>query len=201
MSAMSKKIYENFQKKEPEEAVLKDEAAEAAATAEEEERGHAALQHADRDELLQKLTEAEQQADEFKDRFLRTQAEVANASRRAERDVAAAHKYALERFVTELLPVIDSLERAVQAAQESPADTKAILDGVSLTLKMFQTALNKFGVEQVDPFNQAFNPSFHEAVSMQPSPDHQPGMVINVLQKGYLLNERLVRPAMVVVAQ
>ena len=105
-----------------------------------------------------------------------------------------------EKFLTELLPVIDNLERAISAAQESRADALAIIEGINLTLKMLYTALEKAGVQQVNPVNEPFNPSFHEAVSMQ-ADGSKPGMVISVLQKGYLLNERLVRPAMVIVSK
>lgn len=158
------------------------------------------LDHAAHEELMQQLNEAEQKSAQYWDRILRMQAEMENAARRTERDVANAHKYALEKFINELLPVIDNLERAIIAAQESKVDAKAILEGVNLTLRMLHNALEKVGVKQINPLNEPFNPLFHEAVSMQEM-DSKPGQVISVLQKGYLLNDRLVRPAMVVVSK
>jgi molecular chaperone GrpE len=149
--------------------------------------------------LMKQLNEAEQKTAQYWDRILRMQAEAENAARRTERDVANAHKYALDKFLTELLPVIDNLERAITAAQESKTDAKAILEGVDLTLKMLYSALEKVGVQQVNPLNEPFNPTYHEAVSMQAQ--GKPGLVIAVLQKGYILNDRLIRPAMVVVSK
>lgn len=152
--------------------------------------------------LLQKLNEAEQKATENWERVLRMQAESENALRRAERDVANAHKYALEKFVSELIPIIDSLELCENSV---PADMRkaaqSVIDGVDLTLKMFYAAMEKFNVKQVNPVGEVFNPEFQQAISMQYDPNVQPGMVINVLQKGYTLNGRLVRPALVVVAK
>jgi len=153
------------------------------------------------EELLKKLNEAELKANQYWDRLLRMQAESDNTQRRAERDVANAHKYALEKFVMELLPIIDSLERSLAIAEEKGKNAlPSLIEGVQLTLKMFQGTLEKFGVKQVNPESQAFNPEYHQAVSMQADADVAPGTVINVLQKGYLLNERLIRPALVVVA-
>jgi molecular chaperone GrpE len=158
------------------------------------------LDQAAYEELMKQLSEAEQKSAQNWDRILRMQAEMENASRRTERDVANAHKYALEKFVNELLPVIDNLERTIAAAQESKVDAKAILEGVDLTLKMLHSVMEKVGVKQVNPLNETFNPLFHEAVSIQES-GSKPGQVLAVLQKGYLLNDRLVRPAMVVVSK
>lgn len=158
------------------------------------------LDHTAYEDLMKQLNEAEQKSAQYWDRILRMQAEVENASRRTERDVANAHKYALEKFLTELLPVIDNLERAIAAAEESKTDTQAIIEGINLTLKMLYSALEKAGVQQVNPIQQPFNPSFHEAVSMQ-ADGSKPGLVISVLQKGYILNDRLVRPAMVIVSK
>ncbi len=159
------------------------------------------LDHAAYEDLMKQLNEAEQKSAQYWDRILRMQAEVENAARRSERDLANAHKYALEKFLTELLPVIDNLERAISAAEESKADATAILEGVKLTLKMLYGVLEKVGVQQINPLNEAFNPLFHEAVSMQAEAAKASGLVLVVLQKGYLLNDRLVRPAMVVVSK
>jgi len=156
------------------------------------------LDHTAYEELMKQLNEAEQKSALYWDRILRMEAEKKNATLRTERDVANAHKYALEKFLTELLPVIDNLERAISAAQENQAE--AIIEGVNLTLKMLYSVLEKVGVQQINPLSEPFNPLFHDAVSMQ-TQGSQPGMVLSVLQKGYLLNERLVRPAMVIVSK
>src|SRR3990167_6158097 len=153
------------------------------------------LSYLSHDELMQKVNEAEQKANQYWERLLRMQAESENAARRTERDVANAHKYALERFVNELLPIIDSLELCVNNAMQNKAEGGAILEGVKLTLKMFYTAMEKFGIEQVDPLGQPFNPEFHQAISIQADKQQAQGVVLSVLQKGYLLNQRLIRPA------
>jgi len=156
-------------------------------------------------EFLQvKLAEANAKINDQKDSVLRAQAEMQNLRRRTERDVENAHKFALEKFSGDLLPVVDSLERALQsAADEDGLDdaAKVAFEGVELTLKMLLDALKKHGVEQLDPTGEPFNPEFHEAMSMQPNPDMEPNSVMMVLQKGYRLNSRLVRPAMVVVSK
>lgn|SRR3990167_3223606 len=150
------------------------------------------------EELIKKLNDAEETANQHWDRILRLQAESENLQRRAERDIASAHKYGLERFALELLPVIDSLERCVATEANELA---ALLEGVKLTLKMFYATLEKFGIQQVNPEKEAFKPEYHQAVSIQEDTTVNPGCVITVLQKGYLLNERLIRPALVVVAK
>ena len=125
-------------------------------------------------------------------------AEVENVRRRAERDVAQAHKYSLERFVDGVLPVVDSLEQALQLVDEH-AD-QAMHEGLSLTMKLFVSVLSKFQVEQLDPIGQPFNPQEHEAMSMQDA-EAPSSSIIMVFQKGYKLNDRLIRPARVVVAK
>ena len=146
------------------------------------------------------LAELQEQLEQAKDQALRAHADAQNARRRAEKDVENAHKFALEKFSKELLPVVDSLERALETfAQHDVAD--AVKEGVEMTLKMFISTLNKFNVEQIDPVGTPFDPQFHEAMSMVPNPDAEPNTVIAVMQKGYLLNGRLVRPAMVMVAK
>lgn len=153
------------------------------------------------EELIQKLNETEQKANETWEKLLRVQAETDNAARRAERDVANAHKYALEKFVNELLPIVDSLElSAASVPPDMQAAAKPVLEGVELTLKMFYSAMEKFGVQAVNPVGEAFNPETQQAISMQPS-DEKPNTVLSVLQKGYTLNGRLVRPALVVVSK
>lgn len=154
------------------------------------------------DELIQKLNEAEQKGNDNWERVLRMQAESENMARRAERDVANAHKYALEKFVNELLPIIDSMELcSTKVTGDMQKAAQPVIDGVELTLKMFRTTLEKFGVQQVDPVGEVFNPETQQAISMLEDPKVKPGSVISVLQKGYTLNGRLVRPALVVVAK
>ena len=136
----------------------------------------------------------------LKEQVLRAQAEAQNARRRAEKDVENARKYALEKFVNELLPVADNLERAVAAGNPDDETQKAVLEGVELTHKSLMDTLKKFQVEPVDPEGEPFDPQLHQAMSMVPNPDVEPNTVLNVFQKGYTLYGRLVRPAMVVVS-
>ncbi len=135
------------------------------------------------------------------DRALRVQAEAQNMIRRAERDVENARKFALERCVGALLPVIDNLERALAAMGEPTEATRALLEGVQLTHRSFLDVMQKFDVAVVDPAGEGFNPELHEAMSMVEAPGATPNSVVAVMQKGYTLNGRLVRPAMVVVAR
>lgn len=153
------------------------------------------------DELVQKLTENEQKSAQLWERVMRMQADSDNAARRAERDLANAHKYALEKFTSELLPIVDSLELCILTAPADNKPAQAVAEGVDLTLKMFYSALDKFGIKQINPLNEPFDPEFQQAISMQYDPAVKPGMVISVLQKGYTLNNRLVRPALVVVSK
>jgi molecular chaperone GrpE len=124
-----------------------------------------------------------------------------NTKRRMQRDIENAHKYAVEKFVIELLPVKDSLEMGLEAAKYQNGNIEKLLEGTELTLKMFNDAVNKFGVEVLDPIDQPFNPEFHQAMSMQESHIKPANTVLAVMQKGYTLNGRLVRPAMVVVSK
>lgn len=158
------------------------------------------LTHESYAELQAKCNEAEQKATQYWERLLRMQAETDNLQRRMERDVESAHKYALEKFVNELLPVIDNLERSLQA-HNNDSDDSGMLEGVRLTLQSFTAALAKFGVEQVSPEKEPFNPELHQAVSVQIDKTVKPGTVLGVLQKGYLLNKRLIRPAFVIVSK
>ena len=151
--------------------------------------------------LEDELVEARRAARENLDRALRAQAELENVRRRMERDLRNAHKFALERFVSELLPVKDSLELGLAASAEKGASAAGIVEGVELTLRMLEQAMEKFGVKSVDPAGEAFDPEFHQAMTMQESDTAESGAVLTVVQKGYLLNERLVRPAMVIVAK
>lgn len=149
--------------------------------------------------LAAQVEELEQNLADARDQSLRTAAEAQNIRRRAEQESEKARKFALEKFVKELLPVVDSLEKALDAMGEEA--TEAHREGVSMTLKMQRDVLEKFGVESVDPHGEPFDPQVHEAMTMVPNPDMEPNTVMDVIQKGYLLNGRLVRPAMVVVSK
>lgn len=151
----------------------------------------------------QALTEAEklqQKLSTLGEQLLREQAEMQNVRRRAQRDVESAHKFALEKFATELLSVVDNLERAIGAIDAEDDSQKAVAEGLELTLKTFIDVLTKHSVEPVDPEGQPFDADLHQAVSMVPNTEVEPNTVINVFQKGYTLNGRLIRPAMVVVS-
>ena len=151
--------------------------------------------------LQQHLAEAEAKAKEHWDQLLRVKAEQENLRRRHEREVQNAHKYALERFAQDLLPVIDSLEMGAEAAASDGATLEKVREGTELTLKMLLSTMEKFGIQAVHPEGEPFNPEYHQAMSMLESPEHAANTVMNVMQKGYTLNERLIRPAMVVVSK
>ncbi len=150
--------------------------------------------------LREELLASRQKADDYWDQLLHARADLTNMQRRAERELANAHKYALDRFVRELLPVYDSLELGLNAARESGADAEKIAEGLDMTLKMFVETLGKFGVTLVDPEGEPFDPAAHQAMTTQPAPELPNNTVLNVYQKGCLLNDRLVRPATVVVS-
>lgn len=153
------------------------------------------------EQLLVQLEQANEEAVSLKDQMLRAQAEMQNLRKRSQRDVENAHKYGLEKFLSNLLPVIDSLEKAIESAGQAEDNNKAILEGVELCLKMMLDILSKENVVQIDPEGEPFDPKFHEAMSVIEHPDMEPNSVVNVFQKGYTLNERLVRPAMVIVSK
>ena len=138
---------------------------------------------------------------EAKDESLRNQAEMQNIIRRSERDVQNAHKYSLDKFVAELLPVVDNLERALESIDQDKSELKSLAEGVELTLKSFQDLLERQKVVSVNPKGEIFNPDLHQAMSILEEPSVAPNTVIDVFQKGYTLNGRLVRTAMVVVAK
>jgi len=156
---------------------------------------------ADGADPVAELEQLRQQLSAAEDRALRVQAEAQNMVRRAERDVENARKFALERFAGSLLPVLDNLERALAAMGEPTDATRALGEGVQLTLKSFLDVLQKFDVQSVDPTGQSFNPELHQAMAMIEQPAVAPNSVVQVMQKGYTLNGRLLRPAMVVVAK
>lgn len=148
-------------------------------------------------QLQQELEAAQSKANDNWERCLRLQADMENQRRRLEKQVEDAHKYSVQKFVEGILPVIDSLEMGMQAG----GDIDSIREGMGLTLKQFEAVMERFKVEAVNPLGQPFNPEFHQAVAMQPSPDHDNNTVIAVMQKGYTLSGRTVRPAMVMVCK
>lgn len=156
----------------------------------------------DLEQVLEKLAAAELAAEHAKDDLLRVQAEMQNLRRRTEQDIEKAHKYGQEKFSIELLSVMDNLERALTAASEHEDDSvKAIYDGVDLTLKSFIDCFSKFKIETLDPLGEPFDPQTHQAMGMQENPEVEPNTVMAVMQKGYTLHGRVIRPAMVMVAK
>jgi molecular chaperone GrpE len=153
------------------------------------------------DDLQTQLEEAQQSAKDNWDKVLRAQAEMENLKRRNAKDLENAHKFALYGFVKALLEVKDSLTMGLKTANEEKATIEHIIEGLEMTDKVFLSTMEKFGVEVIDPTDEAFNPEFHEAVTMVPMPDKESNSVLEVVQVGFTLNGRLVRPAMVVVVQ
>ncbi len=151
--------------------------------------------------LLQQVEDLKNEVALAKEQSLRVQAEMQNVRRRAQQDVEKAHKFALEKFVGDLLPVADNLERTVIAAGEANAELSALVEGVELTLKTLLDALKRQQVEAIDPHGEPFDPQLHQAMAALENRDVEPNTVLNVFQRGYTLHGRLVRPAMVVVAK
>lgn len=152
-------------------------------------------------DLAVQLEEARNKADENWNQVLRIQAELENTRRRAALDVEKAHKFALEKFAQELLPVKDSLELGLAASTSEDEAVTRLREGMELTLKMLGACMEKFGIKEINPVGEPFNPEWHQAMTMQESAAHESNTVMHVMQKGYLLNERLMRPAMVVVSK
>lgn len=164
--------------------------------------GEPDLEMDDSPEVLQaKLGEAEQKAATYWERLLRMQADMDNQRKRAQKDVENARKFALEGIANDLLPVKDSLEMGLVAASEEDADMAKIVEGSDLTLKMLSQALEKYKIIEINPVDEKFNPELHQAMSSQPAEGVEPNTVVAVLQKGYTLNERLIRPALVMIAK
>lgn len=155
----------------------------------------------DQQELTKLLEDARAKADDHWDQLVRTRAELENIRKRNQRDLENAHKFALEKFSTDLIQVWDSLELGHQAAQDEQADVEKLREGTELTLKLLVDVMQKYGIVQVDPDGEQFNPEYHQAMSMQERDDVEPNTVVAVVQKGYLLNDRLLRPAMVMVSK
>ncbi len=148
-----------------------------------------------------RVAELEVELEEAKNQVLRAAAEVQNMRRRAEQDIEKAHKFALEKFASDLLPVLDSLERGIEVSVGDHESVAAIREGMELTLKVFKDTLKRFNIEEVNPEGEPFNPDTQQAMAMEPSENVEPNTVLKVFQKGYLINGRLLRPAMVVVSK
>ncbi len=155
-------------------------------------------QQVEQERFTQELEEAQQQASDCHEKMLRMQAEMENLRKRSERDLSNAHKYSIEKFASELLKVKDSLELGLGAGD---VDTVNLQEGAELTLKMMVSVLKKFTIKEIDPCGEIFDPNLHQAMTMQASVEHEPNTVITVMQKGYTLHGRLLRPAMVIVAK
>ncbi|MBT3854154.1 MAG: nucleotide exchange factor GrpE [Thiotrichales bacterium] len=153
------------------------------------------------EDLESQLEEAQQSAKDNWDKLLRSQAEMENLKRRTSKDLENAHKFALDGFVKALLEVNDSLSMGLKSAQDEKATLENTIEGLELTNKVFSSTLAKFGVETVNPVGEKFNPELHEAVTMVPMPDNKSNTVLEVIQTGFTLNGRLVRPALVIVVQ
>lgn len=151
--------------------------------------------------LEQELADARAQADDYWERLVRSEAEKDNIRKRAQKDVDTARKQSLEKLAAELLAVRDSLEMGVDAAHEDEADVAKIREGTELTLRMLTQAMEKFSIEEINPEGEKFNPDLHQAMSMQEVEGYEPNTVISVMQKGYRLEDRLLRPALVMVAK
>lgn len=150
------------------------------------------------DSLEAQLEEAQAKASENWDQFIRAKAEMDNLRRRNVKDLENAHKFGIEKFVTELLPVLDSMAMGL-AVEDATAES--LREGMELTMNMLGKMMEKLGIEEIDPLNEKFDAAKHQAMTMQPNADVEPNTVIAVMQKGYSLNERLIRPAMVMVSK
>ncbi|MCW8855600.1 MAG: nucleotide exchange factor GrpE [Gammaproteobacteria bacterium] len=151
--------------------------------------------------LKLKLEQAEKKATDNWDQLLRIKADMDNLRRRTQRDLENAHKFAIEKFVAELLPVMDSMELGLDAAAHDSSTIESLKEGTELTLNMLKSALQKFNIVEIHPHGEQFDPELHQAMSIQESAEMEHNTVMAVMQKGYLLNDRLVRPAMVMVSK
>ncbi|PHS72627.1 MAG: nucleotide exchange factor GrpE [Cycloclasticus sp.] len=152
-------------------------------------------------DLQAELETANARADENWEKVLLAKADVENIRRRTQKDIEKAHRFSVEKFAKDMLPVVDSIEMGLAAASETSSDVSAIKEGMGLTHKQLLSSLEKSGVKQINPEGEAFNSELHQAISMVPSADYEPNIVMQVFQKGYSLNGRLLRPAMVIVSQ
>jgi molecular chaperone GrpE len=184
----------------PYEEMLEDDVIESAASSDAVNEDETRLADLTPEELAVECEQAQAKADEMQDKFMRVQAEMENLRRRSERDVSAAHKFGSEKLIKQLLPAIDSLERGLELEVSDEAG-KGMHDGMEMTMSMLLEALEKHGVKKVNPEGEPFSPDDMEAISMQPSDKVDANTVLQVVQVGYTLNGRLVRPAMVIVSQ
>ncbi|UXI00760.1 nucleotide exchange factor GrpE [Photobacterium sp. TY1-4] len=196
MSNEEKKVQDEELKQAAAEATETESAEDVVVEMTEEERQAARIA-----ELEAALLTSEAKAREQQDGVLRARADVENMRRRTEQEIDKARKYALTKFAEELLPVIDNMERAIEMADKNEAAVQSMIEGVELTLKTMMDTVEKFGLKQINPQGEAFNPEFHQAMSIQESAEHEPNTVMLVMQKGYELNGRVVRPAMVMVSK
>lgn len=194
---MSKHDTKNWQQFKEEHEPQEDQAVES--SDEESIQQEESLEHSSYQELSEQLTLAEQKAHENWEKSVRAMAELDNVRRRAEREIANAHRYGVEKLISALLPIVDSLDQALQLAIKG--DDAAMCEGLELTMKLFSDVLQKFDVQQIDPEGLPFDPQEHEAMSIQDAPDTAPNTVLAVFQKGYKLNDRVIRPARVIVSK
>ena len=196
MTKHGKKDWKKFKEESTEEKPFEEELDE---LEEESSFTEPALDHPSYVELEEKLTLAEQKAHENWEKSVRATAELDNVRRRSEREVANAHRYGQEKLISSLLPVIDSLEQALQMTENDT--TSAMREGLELTMKLFLDALQKYDVDQIDPLDEPFDPQYHEAMSMQDVAGKPANTVVAVFQKGYRLSDRVIRPARVIVSK
>ena len=153
------------------------------------------------EDLQAEIEQLKDQNTQLEETVMRVKAEMENLRKRSTKELENAYKYGVERLVMELLPVRDSMELGLSASDDGSVDPQNVREGIELTLKMLDRAAEKFGLTPVEPAGEAFNPKFHQAMAMQESSEVESGKVISVVQKGYLLHDRVVRPAMVIVAK
>lgn len=176
---------------------LEDEASDSPAAVEEDNAPPAEAA----EDIGEKLEAAEAEAATAYDRFLRVSAELENCKKRHQREISDFRKFANQAIITDMLPIIDNLERAIHSTENPTSENQCIVEGVELTHKEILKVLDRYGVKPVESIGQPFDPTYHEAVSQQPSDEHPDNTVLQELQRGYLLHERLIRPAMVVVSK
>ena len=184
------------QKQEAQQEELKNDAQQGSESVKKDEESDAQAE-----DLAAELAKAQVTIKDYWDQIMRLNAEIENNRKRAQRDIENAHKYALQGFVESLLPVTDSMELGLNATAAENANLDSIREGMTMTLNMFTQTLEKNGIKQIDPVGEKFNPELHQAMTLQEDTDAEPNTVLSVMQKGYLLNDRLIRPAMVVVSK
>ena len=161
---------------------------------------HEELPRPDPEVIVGELQQAQNQAADYWEQLLRTRAELENLHRRSQKDLESAHKYALEKFLLEFLPVRDSIELGLAASRDANAEMEKLREGMELTLSLLGNLFEKFKIQEINPLGEKFNPEYHQAMATEARPDAAPNTVLTVYQKGYVLNDRLLRPALVVVA-